>query len=308
MRQNIRLFLPFALLLISSAAYSQNGQAVPEGAKVETVQFKSKMVGATLPYHVVLPAGYRSPDSRKARYPVVYLLHGFDGHSSSWLLEKSLTDWATRHRIIIVTPEGNNGWYTDSATVATDKYESYIVRELIPEIQRRYRTIAARRGRSVIGFSMGGYGALKFGLKHPGRFSFAASLAGPMTIATWSQIMLKNMGALGRSIMDTFGPVGSETRSANDLFTLVRELSPAGAVNLPYLYLACGDDDPVLDGNRAMAHLLLSRRVRHEYHELPGGHDLSLYDEQLREVMEIAAQRMLPGNRDASPTGAKSRE
>ena len=292
MPQNVRFLLPVALLLVSPVAHAQKGQPVHENARVETIQFKSKLVGATLPYSVVLPAGYSSHASRKVRYPVVYLLHGFDGHSSSWLLDKGLTDWATRHRIIFVAPEGNNGWYTDSATVRTDKYETYIVEELIWEIQRRYRTIAARHGRSVVGFSMGGFGALKFGLKHPKQFIFVASLAGPMTIATWTETMLKGMGEVGRSILETFGPLGSQTRSANDLFLLVRELSPADAAKLPYLYLACGDKDNIRDGNREMAQLLLSRTVQHEYHELSGGHNLGLFAKQLQDVMQIAAKKM----------------
>src|SRR4030095_4148863 len=81
--------------------------------------------------------------------------------------------------------EGNNGWYTDSATVASDKYETYILQELIPEVQRRYRTIESRYGRGIAGLSMGGYGALKFGLKHPEMFAFAASMSGALGAASF---------------------------------------------------------------------------------------------------------------------------
>src|SRR5438132_14020901 len=50
---------------------------------VETVQFQSKLIDATLPYNVVLPPDYRR--SRTTRYPVLYLLHGLTGHYSDWL-------------------------------------------------------------------------------------------------------------------------------------------------------------------------------------------------------------------------------
>lgn len=301
MRHKIRLFFAVTLLLISSTAYAQGGQALSEKARVETVQFKSKLVGATLPYSVVFPSEYDSTAATNVRYPVVYLLHGFGGHSVSWLHEKGLTEWATQQRLIIVAPEGNNGWWTDSATVSTDKYETYIVQELIPEIQRRYRTIAARRARSIVGFSMGGYGAVKFGLKHPEQFGLAASFAGPTTTASWTDATLKDAGALGRSIMETFGPVGSQTRAANDLFKLVRESSPQNAAKLPYLYLVCGDKDLLIDDNREMNRLLSSQEVVHEYHEVSGGHNLALYGEHLRAVMKIAG-RTRPRGFEREPT------
>src|ERR1041385_8493285 len=145
-------------------------------ARVETVRFQSKLVNTTLPYNVILPDDYDS--SPTTRYPVLYLLHGLTGHYSDWVARTNVADYASEYRLIVVTPEGNDGWYTDSATVATDKYESYILKELIPDVQQRYRTIEARYGRSIAGLSMGGYGAIKFGLKSPSTFVFAASMSG----------------------------------------------------------------------------------------------------------------------------------
>jgi S-formylglutathione hydrolase FrmB len=93
----------------------------------------------------------------------------------------SLT-YAAQYRLIVVTPEGNNGWYTDSASTATDKYESYLLKELIPDVEKRFRTIESRYGRGIAGLSMGGYGALKFGLKSPATFAFAGSLSGAVAV------------------------------------------------------------------------------------------------------------------------------
>ena len=91
-------------------------------SSVETVQFHSTLVGKTLPYHVVLPGDYRT--SRVTRYPVLYLLHGLTGHYSDWLTRSNVADYAAKYRMFVVMPEGNDGWYTDSASVASDKYES----------------------------------------------------------------------------------------------------------------------------------------------------------------------------------------
>ena len=93
---------------------------------VETVQFQSKLVNATLPYNVILPPDYRT--SSTTRYPVLYLLHGLTGHYSDWLTKTNVADYAAQYRMIVVMPEGKDGWYTDSATVPNDKYESYILK------------------------------------------------------------------------------------------------------------------------------------------------------------------------------------
>src|SRR6266480_3365221 len=169
----------FAIIMLFSPTYPL---AIASGSvpatSVETIQLQSKLVNATLPYNVILPADYRT--SSRTRYPVLYLLHGLTGHYSDWLTKTNVADYATQYRMIVVMPEGKDGWYTDSATVPNDKYESYILKELIPDVQKRYRTIETRFGRGVAGLSMGGYGALKFGLKSPDTFMFAASLSGAL--------------------------------------------------------------------------------------------------------------------------------
>src|SRR5712692_11902802 len=151
-------------------------------ASVETVQFQSKLVNAVLPYNVILPPDYRA--SSATRYPVLYLLHGFGGHYSDWVTHTNVADYTAQYRMIVVMPEGNNGWYTDSTSAATDKYESYFLGELILDVQKRYRAIEARYGRAVAGLSMGGYGALKFGLVSPNNFVLVASMRGTLAAAT----------------------------------------------------------------------------------------------------------------------------
>ena len=289
MKRNISRWL---VLILASFTLSAEGiLAARTNREVRTVVFRSKLVRATLPYNVILPAGYGAVANRKKRYPVVYLLHGFGGHYSSWLpANDTLSTSATQHQIIIVTPEGNNGWYTDSATVPHARYETYLLREVIPDVERRFRAIRARSGRAVAGFSMGGYGALKFGLKHPGQFILAASLAGPMTTASWTEAMLREMKQVGSSVRTAFGPEGSPTREANDLFKLVRKVPANETSKPPYLYIACGDKDSIIDGNREIARLLSDRQILHEFHEVSGGHDLSLYNDHLAAIIRLTAR------------------
>lgn len=290
-------FAPLSLLLVCLLALAAHAQ--PSSARYETVRFESKLVGKTLPYNVVLPAGYRRREARVPRYPVLYLLHGYSGHYDNWVTKTKLLDYAAQHELIIVTPEGNNGWYTDSATATADKYESYVIRELIPDVERRYRAAASREGRAVAGLSMGGYGALKFGIKYPEMFALAASMSGAVGAASWRSDAELPRGSISRSLLETFGPADGAVKAQNDLFRLVGELSPERAKSLPFLYLDCGTEDGLrlLPSNLAFANLLVERRIPHEYRQLPGDHNWAYWDKQVREVLRLASAKL------AAPSG-----
>ena len=281
-----------SLLLVCLFSLAACAQTAAPARRHETVQFESKLTGKTLPYNVVLPADYALPANRAARYPVLYLLHGLTGHYTDWLSRTRLAGYAARHQLILVTPEGNDGWYTDSARVPSDKYESYIIRELIPDVQRRYRTNESRGGRAVAGLSMGGYGALKFGVKHPELFALAASMSGAVAFPSFRSEDELPAGRIRTSIVQTFGPAGGATKDANDLFKLVREMPPERVRLLPFLYLDCGTEDGLrlVPSNRALADLLFERKIPHEYRQLPGDHNWAYWDQQVQEVLRLAAR------------------
>ena len=289
-----RSLLRIAVLLVTLSLYplATASGSVPSRSvsSVETVQFQSKLTNATLPYNVILPPDYRAASA--TRYPVLYLLHGFGGHYSDWATRTNLADYAAQYRMIVVMPEGNNGWYTDSAGAANDKYESYILKELIPDVQRRYRTIESRYGRAIAGLSMGGYGALKFGLKSPETFVFVGSLSGALAAATWTEDDLKNLKAIRDSVFSVFGPMGSEARKANDIYEIARGLSAARVGGLPYIYLDCGTEDFLVTANQQFAAILREKKIPHEYRELPGEHNWAYWDQQVPEVLQIAAQKL----------------
>jgi putative tributyrin esterase len=278
----------FFLLAIAPAFSATSVSSRQRGASIQTIQFRSALIGKTLPYNVVLPREYYV--ARLRRYPVLYLLHGLGGHYSDWTTKTNIADYAQQYRMIVITLEGNDSWYTDSATVPADKYESYFLKELIPDVQRRYRTIETRHGRAVAGLSMGGYGALKFGLKSPGTFIFAGSMSGVAEAASWSDADLKNLAWIRDSLQPVFGPAGSETRKANDLFEIVRQINPGRVASLPYFYLDCGTEDVMFSSNEKFAALLREKKVPHEYRELPGNHGWAYWDQQVPEVLKVAAK------------------
>jgi len=282
-RRGSRITLLAVFFLLTLTVQAQSGS-------VETIQYHSRLVNATLPYNVILPPDYRGASA--TRYPVLYLLHGFGGHYNDWATRTNVADYAARYRMIVVTPEGNNGWYIDSAGAPADKYESYILKELIPDVQKRYRTIEARYGRAIAGLSMGGYGALKFGLKSPDTFVFAGSMSGTLDVAAWTEDYLKNLKSIRDSVFKVFGPLGSETRPNNDIFEIVRSIAPSRVAGLPYFYLDSGTEDFFATNSQQFVLLLREKKIPHEYRELPGDHNWAYWDQQVPEVLGIAAQKM----------------
>jgi S-formylglutathione hydrolase FrmB len=272
------------LILIICVSVFANG-------RVETVRFQSKLINATLPYNVILPTDYDT--SKTTRYPVLYLLHGLMGHYNDWVARTNIADYAAGYRLIIVMPEGNDSWYID-------KYESYILQELIPDVQQRYRTIEARYGRAITGLSMGGYGAIKFGLKSPATFVFAASMSGAFGV---TRLADKEIPDSWRESMKHFGAAGNETRTANDLFEILRKLTAARVAALPYFYFDCGTEDSplIFPYNRELAALMFDKKIPHEFRELPGDHSWAYWDRQVQEVLKIAADKMrLPRSKRVS--------
>lgn len=136
--------------------------------------FESRFMKTDVGYNVVLPNGYDA--DKDQRYPVVYWLHGGGGNESSTLFTAhawiELTKAGEIDPVILVYPNGFRSGYMDHADGKV-MVESMIIRELIPRIDRDFRTIADRRGRAAHGFSMGSSGALRFAIKYPDLFCTA---------------------------------------------------------------------------------------------------------------------------------------
>jgi S-formylglutathione hydrolase FrmB len=291
-KTNYKLKLQFLLLsLFLVSAVSIFGQTVKtktddSAGKVSKQILDSKLMAREMPYNLLLPKNYNDEANKAARFSVIYLLHGLTGHYNNWAENTKLEQYAANYNYIIVMPEGNNGWYTDSVGVPNDKYESYIVKELIPEIDKKYRTKAERKNRAIAGLSMGGYGSLKFGLKYPEMFALAGSFSGALGI---TEITDKNADAwVSKSVMSVYGDAESETRKANDIFKFVREITPEKVKNLPFIYVDCGTEDFLIKNNRDFIWLLAEKKILHEYRELPGAHDWKFWDSQVQEFLRLS--------------------
>jgi putative tributyrin esterase len=279
------------LLVVFVVPFSVQAQRDPP---VDQIELRSSLLGRTISYRILYPVQYQYAEKREKRFPVLYLLHGVTGHSSNWLEKTRLALYATQYDLFIVLVEGGNGWYTDSATAPADKYESYILKELIPDVEKRFRVSQERAGRAVAGLSMGGYGAVKFGLKYPQMFGFVASMSGAFGAPSRTDKELKDFGTIRESLFQTFGAADSPTRRANDVFKLTRELRAEQISSLPFIYLDCGTDDLLFPYSRELAGLFVDRKIPHEYRQLPGTHDWQYWDMQIREILRLTAQRLDP--------------
>ena len=284
--------LLFVCLAFAPLTFNAQAKAVLEISKVSAVSVQnlkldSKLMARPMSYRVILPPNYEANKTQK--YAVVYLLHGLTGHYDDWDKRTKLEDYALAYKYIFVLPEGENGWYSDGATQANDKYESYIIKELIPEIDKSYRTLADKNHRAVAGLSMGGYGSIKFGLKYPEMFALVAGFSGALPAASWND---KNLGGISKpltdSIMSIYGADGSQTRAENDIFKIVKEITADKAENLPFIYQSCGTEDFLIQTNHEFAALLFEKKIPHEYREHPGIHDWKFWDDQIKEFLETS--------------------
>lgn len=251
----------------------------------------SRSINAWLPYTLLLPDGYHRSNER---YPVVYLLHGFNQDHTSWFVSSELIRYAAAYRFIIVSPKFGNSWYANSATESGRRYEDAFVADLLPHIDSLYRTETSREGRSIAGLSMGGYGALKFGVKYPHLFGFAAGLSPSIQFPAGledSAIVARRSAASNASVRAAFGSVRTPLWDEQVISLLVEQ---AVSSAIPYLYLSAGSSDNIQEvpvQMHQLAHQLRRKKVRFEMHESPGGHDWKFWDSEIATVLSIISRR-----------------
>ncbi|MGI5818908.1 MAG: alpha/beta hydrolase [Armatimonadota bacterium] len=236
--------------------------------------FESESAGCAVSYHVFLPDEYDAEPER--RFPVLYWLHGSLGGLPGIVPLSTHFGSAMRAGhippMVVVFANGLRlSLWVDSKDRAMP-LETIVVEELVPHIDATFRTIASREGRIVEGFSMGGYGAARLGLKHPEMFGAASSLSG---------------GPLQREF--THSPRTSDAGRAQVLRTVFgsdhgyfRALSPwvlaeqnADAVRAgPLLRVVIGEEDEMLAVTREFVEHLTELEIPHAFTLLPGvGHD-----------------------------------
>src|SRR6266704_4062969 len=274
-------YLLFVLLSccpgLSQGTGAGSGATSNHNPRVKDAVFHSGSLERDMRYRVLLPLGY----AKGGRFPVVYLLHGLYGDYLNWGTRTQLENYARNLHLQIIMPDADDSWYTNSATVAGDKFEDYVAKDLVNEIDEKYRTIRVRHGRAIAGLSMGGYGAVKLALKYPGLFELAGSLSGAFNAAQNLDTLRPEFAA---KLREVFGNEGSRERAENDVLLL---LNTSHQTSYPYFYLGCGTADFFLDTTRAFVMQLSSRKIAYEYHETPGEHTWEYWDRELQSMLQV---------------------
>jgi enterochelin esterase-like enzyme len=178
------LLLAFAIFTGTLAAQTQKSAGnAPKGSveriKVHGTSLEGNLEGDSPDRDVVvyLPPSYAK--SPKLRYPVVYFLHGYSVGVEAYVKLLNLPDMADSaiaagaREMILVLPDAftvySGSMYSNSPT--TGDWEGFLSRDLVAYMDSHYRTVANRDSRGLSGHSMGGYGTIRVGMKHPEVFS-----------------------------------------------------------------------------------------------------------------------------------------
>jgi len=252
------------------------------GVALRDVRFHSAAINREMPFRVLMPVTI-SPGTK---LPVVYLLHGGGGNFRDWSNYSDVARFAGQD-MILVMPEGDESYYTNSAEPPQDRYEDYIVNDVISEVEGRFPVARGRANRAIAGLSMGGFGAVKLALRHPDLFAFAGGLSSALDVPR-RPFSIKRIGQW-RHHASIFGAPGSATRHENDPFVLIRSADPE---KTPYFFLTCGDNEGLLPVNRSFAKLLQERGFRFEFHVVPGGHEWNQWNARLNDLFLSLRQHL----------------
>ena len=247
------------------------------------VRFYAQALGREMPYRIILPANLRAGQ----KLPVLYLLHGGGEGFRDWTNDSDVAGYAEKG-LILVMPEGNSSYYVNSADHVQDRYEDYIVHDLIADVENRLPAATGRANRAIAGVSMGGFGAVVLALKHPDLFVFAGGMSSALDVPT-RPFSIKRLDQW-RHHRSIFGTKGGQHQRENDPFVLARSVAAAQA---PYFFLTCGDQEGLLPSNRQFAALLQQRHFSHEFHTGPGGHDWNQWNGRVPALIDSVMQHLV---------------
>lgn len=301
----MKKILLYLVLLLSFIEVTRALPIEKEGLKIYSPALKQEVS-----YSVVLPEGY---DTSGRDYPVLYLFHGIGGDDTSWLeygnVARTMDEMVRKGEIqpfIMVIPDGYLSYYSNTFD-GTFPYETFLTKELIPSIERTWRTRKTAASRSVLGFSMGGFGALSVSLRNRDLFGSVVALS--PSIRTEKQYMDEGPqqgwdDQWGR----IFGGVGKS--GVQRLTSYYREHSPyhllsglsVSEIQHFGIMLDVGDKEGTLcESNEELHRLLLQKKISHEWEVRSGGHDFACWNAALPKAFRFVNGYFAQDKVDATP-------
>lgn len=242
-----------------------------------TINYHSRSLQKASSFNIVFPDDPAVPRP----WSVFYLLHGLSDDHTIWVRRTSIERYASGLPLVVVMPDGGRGWYSNAQDGY--RYEDDLTQDIVGLIDRTFPVKAERAGRCIGGLSMGGYGAIKIGIKHHDMFASATSHSGAVGIMHDPD----RVQGFGNEFKRIFG--ASPADGPEDPFALVKNIDHG---RLPAMRLDCGIDDFLLKQNRSFHKHLEDLHIKHEYEEFPGGHDWAYWDKHVQDAIAFHARNL----------------
>lgn len=252
------------------------------------VNFISQCLMRTVTFNAIIPADKFGPQAAAQQKPfkTLYLLHGIFGNYTDWVNGTRIQAWAEANDLAVIMPSGENRFYLDDEK-SGERYGEFIGRELVEFTRKLFPLSDRREDTFIAGLSMGGYGALRNGLKYAETFGCVAGLSSALIYAG-----LKDSDnsapvfTFRRQYYEAiFGDLEHIVGSDKDPKALFRKLREENRP-LPKLYMCCGTEDSLLAANRDLRDDLLANGADLAYEEGPGGHDWVFWDTYIRKILD----------------------
>jgi S-formylglutathione hydrolase FrmB len=267
---------------------------LPAAAEVRPGTFRSEALGHEVSYVVDLPPSYDSSGSR--RYPVVYALHGLFEGSGFWErrglapILAGLRASGAVPEFLVVAVDGGNSFFVNAPG---GRYEDMVTKDLVAHVEATYRVVPGRKGRALLGVSMGGYAALHIAFDQPGLVA---------AVATHSAMLLERIPSAdqgaGRWHMAAFNkvfgdPIDPVLWAENDPLVGARKADPK---TVPALFLDCGAEDRygLASGHRDLHRILDDRGIAHEFEIPPGDHGYEFVRARLEKSLLFLGKALKP--------------
>jgi len=241
-------------------------------------------INAIVPVDKIMFSGM--PKREKKPFKTLYLLHGIFGNYTDWVAGTRIKAWAQDRDLVVIMPSGENKFYVDNK--ASGEYYGELIGKELVEITRNMLPLSHKREDTFIaGLSMGGYGAIRNGLKYHETFGYIAGLSS----AFYIEKILKsdnssNVPTDRRSYFESvFGDLNQLVGSDMDYKALILQLKGKN-VDIPKIYMACGTDDFLINENRDYRDFLLDNGVSVTYEEGPGAHEWIFWDTYIKKVLD----------------------
>ncbi|MEU5722028.1 alpha/beta hydrolase family protein [Micromonospora sp. NPDC047738] len=208
--------------------------------------------------------------------PVLYLLHGLSDDDTIWTRRTAIERYVAPLGLAVVMPQAGRSFYADEAH--GNRYWTFLSEEL-PEICHSFFRLSDRRADTfVAGLSMGGYGAIKWALRDPGRFAAAASLSGALDVTRRRD---HPTSPVNPAVWHTVWGDREVPGTDDDTVALLERVGS----DLPALYVACGTEDFLYEDNIRFVEAARRRGVPVTVEFSPGDHDWAYWDAKIQDVL-----------------------